>query len=73
MVVGFGVKDAQTAGAVAAYADGVVVGSAIVSILAGHGDDLAASQAGITSLLQDIRGALDDGESPANVAALMAE
>ena len=73
VVVGFGVKDAQTAGAVAAYADGVVVGSAIVSILAGHGSDLAASQAGITSLLQDIRGALDDGESPANVAALTAE
>jgi tryptophan synthase alpha chain len=33
IAVGFGVKNAQTAGAIAAYADGVVVGSALIDML----------------------------------------
>jgi tryptophan synthase alpha chain len=33
IAVGFGVKNAQTAGAIAAYADGVVVGSALIDTL----------------------------------------
>ena len=48
VAVGFGVKNAATAAPVAAVADGVVVGSALISKLAGGDsvDDLAAEIAG---------------------------
>ncbi|MEM0908254.1 MAG: tryptophan synthase subunit alpha [Pseudomonadota bacterium] len=42
VAVGFGVKTAEQAGAIAAVADGVVVGSAIVDIIASGGDDVVA-------------------------------
>ena len=73
VVVGFGVKDAQTARSVAGYADGVVVGSAIVSILAEHGEDLTAGQSKIKSLLQGIKRALDNCEPLANTATLTSD
>lgn len=39
LMVGFGVKDAETARSVAAIADGAVVGSAIVSLMEKHRED----------------------------------
>ncbi|MEO8742757.1 MAG: tryptophan synthase subunit alpha [Lysobacteraceae bacterium] len=58
VVVGFGVRDAATAAALAACADGVVVGSALVEAIAGAADaDDAARCAG--GFLSPMRRALD--------------
>ena len=58
MCVGFGIKDADTAAAVSRFADGVVVGSALVKLLAEHADDVeegaAALQAAASALRQGI-------------------
>ena len=58
VAVGFGIKDAASAGAVAAFADAVVIGSALVDTLAGavSGAD-ACSRA--KAFLAPIRAALD--------------
>lgn len=59
VVVGFGVKDAATAAALAPMADGVVVGSALVSALAEASDaNDAAGRA--KAFLEPLRRALDD-------------
>ena len=63
VAVGFGIKDADTAKAVADSADAVVVGSAIVSIIANHQDNLTSGLAKINSLLRDIKSALDNAGS----------
>lgn len=56
---GFGIRDAASAAAMAVHADGVVVGSALVSVLAQGSDaDDAASRAG--TFLRPLRQALDD-------------
>jgi len=68
VAVGFGIKDAQTARLVAACSDAVVVGSAIVSILAEHGDDMPNALARVKSLLRDIKDALDNSGSIQNIA-----
>jgi tryptophan synthase alpha chain len=58
VAVGFGIKDAASAKAVAAFADAVVIGSALVGTLAGaHGPDEACRRAG--GFLRPIRAALD--------------
>jgi tryptophan synthase alpha chain len=58
VVVGFGVKDAATAAALAPCADGVVVGSALVEAIAQAADsDAAAHRA--TAFLAPLRAALD--------------
>jgi tryptophan synthase alpha chain len=60
VLVGFGIKDAASAAAVGASADGVVVGSALVERIAGAdspGD--AAARAG--AFLAPLRAALDAG------------
>lgn len=55
---GFGIRDADSAAAVAAHADGVVVGSALVSAIAEAADAVAAArQAG--EFLRPLRAALD--------------
>ena len=56
---GFGIRDAASAAAMAVHADGVVVGSALVSVLAqcSHADD-AAERAG--TFLRPLRQALDE-------------
>ena len=55
---GFGIRDAQSAAAMAANADGVVVGSALVSALEGSVDEAeAAARAG--AFLRPLRTALD--------------
>tara|TARA_R110000823_G_scaffold132777_10_gene261363 strand:+ start:13744 stop:14565 length:822 start_codon:yes stop_codon:yes gene_type:complete len=63
VVVGFGIKDAQSAARVAAIADGVVVGSALVAsvaaaVKAGKPNDEACAAA--ANLLADIRRGIDN-------------
>lgn len=58
VAVGFGVKDAASAVAVAAVADAVVIGSALVSAL-GECDDAAAAAEVIADFIKPIRTALD--------------
>jgi len=62
LAVGFGIKDADSARAVAGVADGVVVGSALVNALAqaveGGGNFDSAMDAGV-SLLKQIREGID--------------
>ena len=57
--VGFGIKDAQTAAAMATFADAVVVGSALVSRIEAHPDDAAAATSEIRQILADMRAAMD--------------
>ena len=58
VAVGFGVRDAQSAKEIAAFADAVVIGSALVERLdgAGQADELAAR---VKDFLAPIRAALD--------------
>ncbi len=66
VAVGFGIKDAESARAVASVADGVVVGSALVNAMAqaieGGGDHEAAMAAAI-ALLVEIRRGIDNAAS----------
>ncbi|HCT41700.1 MAG TPA: tryptophan synthase subunit alpha [Moraxellaceae bacterium] len=57
--VGFGIKDAESAAAVAAHADGVVVGSALVGRIGQLQDDSAAIPAAIAGILEGMRHAMD--------------
>lgn len=59
--VGFGIKDAPTARAMADIADAVVVGSAIVSRVEQHADDPDAILASVGVFVGEIRQALDQG------------
>ena len=63
LAVGFGIKDAETAAAVAAVADAVVVGSAIVSLIAKNQEDMPTALKEVKSLLQGIKSALDNAGS----------
>lgn len=62
VVAGFGIKDAQSAAAMAQHADGVVVGSALVAALAGHTDVATACQCA-RDILAPLRAALDAAEA----------
>ena len=68
IAVGFGIKDAETARMVAACSDAVVVGSAIVSILADHNEDMSTALTKVKSLLRDIKDALDNSASMQDIA-----
>ncbi len=68
IAVGFGIKDANTARMVSSCCNAVVVGSAIVSIIAEHGEDVPAAMTKVKSLLRDIKDALDNSESIQNIA-----
>jgi len=59
--VGFGIRDAQTASAVAAVSDAVVIGSRIVQLL----EQTAPAQAAgaLQAFIAEIRQALDAGLS----------
>ena len=61
--VGFGIKDADSARAVAPFADAVVVGSAIVGQIEAYSDKMETATQHIVALLKDIRQALDSGET----------
>ncbi|NBC35888.1 tryptophan synthase subunit alpha [Novosphingobium sp. FSY-8] len=53
VVVGFGVRTPDQAAAFAAHADGVVVGSALVDLVATHGADAAEPVRALTAALAD--------------------
>jgi tryptophan synthase alpha chain len=57
--VGFGIRDAESAGQVAAVADAVVVGSALVRQGETHAGDPAALRAAVSALLSSMRRAMD--------------
>jgi len=57
--VGFGVKDAETAKTIANIADGVVVGSALISKIESHLDDPMQAKREIIALLKSMRIAMD--------------
>jgi tryptophan synthase alpha chain len=57
--VGFGIKDAATAKAMAAIADAVVVGSAIVQRVEDNAGDTAAIQSSVGELIAEMRTAID--------------
>lgn len=57
--VGFGIKDAQSAGQIAQIADGVVVGSAIIKIVENFSAQKDKMRQEVASLLQGMRQALD--------------
>ncbi len=59
--VGFGIKDAATAASMAAIADAVVVGSALVSCIEDNPTDAPAAIDRIGSLLREMRRAMDGG------------
>lgn len=62
VVAGFGIKDAESASAIGQYADGVVVGSALVNVMANGGSSEQILQ-GLTEKVAPIREALDGIES----------
>ncbi|MEM1244079.1 MAG: tryptophan synthase subunit alpha [Pseudomonadota bacterium] len=57
--VGFGIKDSQTAAAVAKIADGIIIGSELIKILSQHENDLTQATAELNSFLKTICQALD--------------
>ena len=57
--VGFGVKDAATAKTIAALADGVVIGSALISKIEANPDDPERAKREIVELLKSMRQAMD--------------
>jgi tryptophan synthase alpha chain len=57
--VGFGIKDAQTAAAVAKLADAVVVGSALVSRVEALAERPAEIAGALSGLIAEMRTAMD--------------
>ena len=57
--VGFGIKDARTAGEMAEFADAVVVGSALVGIVEKHGNEPEHMAREIGDLIGGMRQAMD--------------
>ena len=57
--VGFGIKDAESARAIARVSDGVVVGSALVRRIEANAEAPAAASDAMVELLADMRRALD--------------
>lgn len=62
--VGLGVSDGEQAAQVAAYADGVIVGSAFVRALA-EADGAAAARRALTAVAQDLRDGVERGRGSA--------
>lgn len=60
ITVGFGIKDARTAASISDLAEGVVVGSAIVSLIETQIDQPDQARASIVELLQSMRAAIDN-------------
>ena len=57
--VGFGVRDAASAAALAGVADAVIVGSAVVSRIAEHKSDTAGAAASLKEFVMELRQAMD--------------
>lgn len=60
LCVGFGIKDAQSAAAVARVAEGVIVGSSLVSLIAEHGADAEQMHTAVQDYLSGLREAMDN-------------
>jgi len=58
--VGFGVKDAETAKIISQIADGVVIGSALISKIEANLDDPEQAKREIIDLLKSMRAAMDN-------------
>ena len=63
--VGLGVSNGAQAAELAAYADGVIVGSAFVRTLLDHADDRAAGLRALTALTEDLAQGVRRGGSRA--------
>ncbi|HES76099.1 MAG TPA: tryptophan synthase subunit alpha [bacterium] len=61
--VGFGIRDAHTAGLVAKVADAVVVGSVIVHLIEQHQHDLPAMHLAVGTLVAEMRTAIDAAQT----------
>lgn len=59
IAVGFGIKDGDTAAAVASLADGVVVGSALVKLIGEHAGNSVEMTASVCRLVTEMRQAMD--------------
>jgi len=59
LAVGFGVKNANIAANIAKISDAVVVGSALINCITDHADDENKGQQAISTLLADMRTAMD--------------
>jgi tryptophan synthase alpha chain len=59
IVIGFGIKDADSAKAMGALADGVIIGSALVERIAELGSSSAAELTSSTSVIREARAALE--------------
>ncbi len=59
--VGFGIRDAETAQRVAAVADAVVVGSAVVNRVADNAESPEKINGAVAALLREMRSAMDAG------------
>lgn len=57
--VGFGISNGETAAAVASVSDGVIVGSALVNLIAANSTDPKAAQEAVSELVISMRTALD--------------
>lgn len=64
IMVGFGIKDAVSARAVALHADGIVIGSALVNTMAA-GADVEETCARLTEQVGELRGAVDSATAAA--------
>lgn len=70
--VGFGVRDAESARAVASVADAVIVGSALIRQIETHLSDPDTMKKKVAALVKDLRGALDHGLAEADRSATSA-
>ncbi len=69
IAVGFGVKTPEQAAAIAAYADGVVVGSAVVEAVRSGLDESGAAGPGTVAAVRDLVSKLAEGVRGARVSA----
>ncbi len=66
VMVGFGVKDAQDAMRIAKYADGVVIGSAIVRTMDALQNSVVEIPDALESQVKEVRDAMDESDRDAN-------
>ena len=62
VAVGFGIRDAQSASAIAKFAEGVVIGSALVKKIEDNTDNLNVAESEIVNVVTEIRQALDNNK-----------
>jgi tryptophan synthase alpha chain len=65
IAVGFGIKDGETAASVATFAEGVVVGSALVKLIGEPGVSSDEMTAKVCRLVTEMRQAMDKATTPA--------